>query len=94
MCRRTPGQGDAGFTVVEVIVAITIAGFVFLLGVLLGILAMVRPAAAPFGAAEMLLSVGLIIVASIVATGGLLLNAVNVRVRELHSALMRLDRRR
>ena len=30
MCRRTPGQGDAGFTVVEVIVAITIAGFVFL----------------------------------------------------------------
>ncbi len=28
--RRVPGQGNAGFTVVEVIVAITIAGFVFL----------------------------------------------------------------
>jgi len=28
--RRTPGRGDAGFTVVEVVVAITIAGFVFL----------------------------------------------------------------
>ncbi len=72
----------------------SIAGIVFAGGIGLGLFALSRtaPGSSP-SLWQLLLSIGLIICSAVIATGGLILNAVNTRVRELHSVVMRKRRR-
>ena len=72
----------------------SIAGVVFASGVGLGLFALSRtaPGTSP-SLWQLILSIGLIICSAVIATGGLILNAVNTRVRELHSVLLQKRRR-
>ena len=71
-----------------------ISGTVFATGVAIGLFALSRatPGTSP-SLWPLVLSIGLIVCAAVVATGGLILNAVNTRVRELHSVVLRKRRR-
>ena len=72
----------------------SISGAVFAVGVGAGLYALSRtpPDVSP-GTWPLVLCIGLVVVAAVVATGGLILNAVNTRVRELHSVVLRQRRR-
>ena len=72
----------------------SISGAVFAVGVGVGLYALSRtpPDVSP-GTWPLVLSIGLVVVAAVIATGGLILNAVNTRVRELHSVVLRQRRR-
>jgi glycosyltransferase involved in cell wall biosynthesis len=72
----------------------SISGAMFAVGVGVGLFALSHtPAGGSPSTWQLVLSIGLIVSAAVVATGGLILNAVNTRVRELHSVVLRQRRR-
>ncbi|MBE3110321.1 MAG: glycosyltransferase [Acidobacteria bacterium] len=71
-----------------------LSGTFFAAGVALGVVAPTRAGSQSSQGWEIFVSIGLVLVAAIVASGGLILNAVNTRVRELQSVVLRLSRRR
>jgi glycosyltransferase involved in cell wall biosynthesis len=71
-----------------------LSGTFFAAGVALGVVAIAHAGSPSSTGWELFVSIGLVLVAAIVASGGLILNAVNTRVRELQSVVLRLSRRR
>lgn len=71
----------------------SLSGAFFLMGMALLLVPLVtRPTAQPVSSWQALVAVGLFIISAVIATGGLILNAVNTRVRELHNVVLRLRR--
>ncbi|MFB3854937.1 MAG: glycosyltransferase family 2 protein [Vicinamibacterales bacterium] len=70
----------------------SISGAFLTLAIALGALSFTADWTRDTRLASMLLAIGCMVVSAVVATGGLLLNAVNVRVRELHGVVIRAGR--
>lgn len=73
-----------------------ISGAICLVGLVLGGMAVIggEPGRATGISAQIMVSIALVVLAAVVAIGGLVLNAINTRVRELDSLITRLARRK